>query len=69
MSPFLQLFAFGLSRYGLQYLLSYGSKGKTSDLSLHTDCLGNADDPLAKTFDQAHKWEKLWQDITTGHFF
>ena len=56
-SKFLQLlllFLWPVLRYGLQYLLSYGSKGKTSDLSLHTDCLGNADDPLAKTFDQAH---------------
>ena len=39
-------------RYGLQYLLSFGKKGQTTDMSLHTDCLGNADDPLAKTFDQ-----------------
>lgn len=39
-------------RYGLQYLMSYGKKGQTTDLSLHSDCLGNGDDPLAKTFDQ-----------------
>ena len=39
-------------RFGLQYLLSSGKNGQTTDLSLHSDCLGNGDDPLAKTFDQ-----------------
>ena len=39
-------------RFGLQYLLSSGKNGQTTDLSLHSDCLGNGEDPLAKTFDQ-----------------
>ena len=50
--PFLQGSHSRHLRYGLQYLLSFGKKGQTTDLSLHSDCLGNGDDPLAKTFDQ-----------------
>ena len=40
--------------WGLQYILSHGSKGATSAMQLHTDCLGNGEDPVAKTFEQVY---------------
>ena len=40
-------------RYGLQYILaSKGVDGTTKKMKLHSDCLGNGEDPLAKTFQQ-----------------
>ncbi|CAK9109448.1 unnamed protein product [Durusdinium trenchii] len=57
-------------KYGLQYVLSYGSKGKTNAMQLHTDCLGNADDPLAKTFNQVYSGQApnfvVWNDQFYG---
>jgi hypothetical protein len=40
-------------RFGLQYILaSRGLHGTTQPLQLHSDCIGNGEDPLAKTFQQ-----------------
>ena len=37
---------------GLQYILASSKSGKTSAMQLHSDCLGNGADPVAKTFAQ-----------------
>ncbi|CAL1149296.1 unnamed protein product [Cladocopium goreaui] len=43
-------------RFGLQYILaSRGLDGTTQPLQLHSDCIGNGEDPLAKTFQQDQK--------------
>ena len=40
-------------RFGLQYILaSRGLDGTTQPLQLQSDCIGNGEDPLAKTFQQ-----------------
>ena len=52
--------------WGLQYILSYGSKGQTSSMKLHSDCLGNANDPVARTFAQVYSGSVpnyvIWND-------
>ena len=52
--------------WGLQYVLSHGTKGQTSAMQLHSDCLGNGDDPVAKTFAQVYSGSApnyvIWND-------
>ena len=57
------------SRYGLQYLMSYGNQGKTTDMTLHSNCLGNGEDPLAKTFDQVLKAGLMFFDERNSRSF
>lgn len=54
-------------RFGLQYILaSRGLHGTTQPLQLHSDCIGNGEDPLAKTFQQIYSGAAsnyvLWND-------
>jgi len=54
------------SGWGLQYILSYGSKGQTTPMKLHSDCLGNGPDPVARTFAQVYSGSVanyvIWND-------
>ena len=54
-------------QYGLQYILaSKGVDGTTKKMKLHSDCLGNGEDPLAKTFQQIYSGNApnyvVWND-------
>eukprot|EP00913_Durusdinium_trenchii_P024769 g23249.t1 len=52
--------------FGLQYILASSFNGSTSPMQLHSDCLGNGEDPLAKTFQQVYSGQApnfvLWND-------
>ena len=52
--------------WGLQYILSFGCKDQTSAMQLHSDCLGNGEDPVAKTFAQVYSGRTpnyvIWND-------
>lgn len=52
--------------FGLQYILASSFNGSTSPMQLHSDCLGNGEDSLAKTFQQVYSGQApnfvLWND-------
>jgi hypothetical protein len=52
--------------FGLQYLLSSHVNGKTEPMTLHKDCLGSGNDPVAKTFAQIYGGDApnyvIWND-------